>query len=96
MSKGVAMHVLGIILIIAVFAFFILLIVYSWIDTSNQQASQLLCSTKILNYCTDWMKNGFQDKPWNWNDKGPTTGCEQYHITEPVNPSDCKALVGAS
>ena len=95
MSKGIAFHVLGIILIIAVFAFFIALIVYSWIDTSKIQASEIACTNKILNYCTDWLKNGFKDKPWNWNEKGPTTGCEQFHITEPVNPNDCKALVGA-
>ena len=92
MRKGIASHILGIVLIIAVFAFFLLLIVYTWINTTNEQASELLCSTKILNYCTDWMSNGFKDRPWNWNDKAPTSGCEQYHITEPVSPDDCKGI----
>jgi len=92
-KKGIAAHVLTIIVIIALFGFFILLIVFTWIDTSNQQASQALCSAKILSYCADWFKNGFKDIPWSWSQKGPQ-GCEKFNINQPVNPDDCKNLLG--
>lgn len=94
-SKGIAAHVLTIIIIIALFGFFILLIVFDWIDTSNQQATQTLCTAKILNYCTDWFKNGFQNVPWDWGQKGPQ-GCEKFNINQPLNPTDCKNLLGTS
>jgi len=92
-GKGVASHVLGIVLIMAVLMFFALLLVYNWVITTNQQATETLCTAKILNYCTDWFTNGFKDRPWNWDDKGPQ-GCEKFHVTQPVSSDDCKALVG--
>lgn len=93
MAKGIASHILAIVLILAIFMFFALLIIYNWLDTTNQQANETLCTAKILNYCTDWFTNGFKNKPWDWNSKGPQ-GCDKYHVTEPVSANDCKALLG--
>ena len=90
-AKGIATHVLGIILIIAIFMFFTLLLVYGWVNTTSQQANETLCAAKILNYCADWLRNGFKERPWNWNDKGPQ-GCEKFHINPPVSSDDCTKL----
>lgn len=93
MRKGIASHVMTIVFIIAIFGFFILLLVYNWIVATGLQASETLCTAKILNYCTDWWKNGFNQIPWDWNGKDPQ-GCEKFNIRQPVNPDDCKALLG--
>jgi hypothetical protein len=95
MRKGMASHILGIVLIIAVFSFFLVLIVYDWLNTQGLEANQFTCSSKLLNYCADWAGNGFNQKPWDWSQKDPKN-CDipSIKISEPLSPADCKALLG--
>ena len=77
------------------FIFAIFVIFFNWIKIQNLQASQEVCSTKLLNYCTEWWKNDFKSKPYSWADQ-PPSGCEKdpINIHEPTDINDCKALIG--
>jgi hypothetical protein len=97
LTKGIAAHVLGIVLLIAIFLFFIFLIAFDWIANTNMEANKATCLAKLLNYCTDWWKKDFKETPYSWSDKDPKN-CEQQgiNIHQPVNPDDCKALLKIS
>ena len=95
MSKAVAVHALVLVILMAVFIFAVFVIFFSWIKIENLQASKELCATKLLNYCTEWWKNGFKETPYNWAEQTPE-GCEKdpINIQEPHDVSDCRALLG--
>lgn len=94
-KADISVHAIFLIIVIGIFIFAIFVIFYSWINIQNLQASKELCATKLLNYCTEWWKNGFKQPPYDWNNQAPA-GCEKapININQPTDSSDCKSLLG--
>jgi len=94
-KKAVAIHATVLVILMAVFIFAIFVILFNWINIQNLQASKEFCATKLLNYCTEWWKKDFKEKPYSWADQSPA-GCEKnpININEPNDVSDCRALLG--
>lgn len=95
MKADLSMHSVFLVIVIGLFIFAMFVIFYNWININNLQASQEVCATKLLNYCTEWWKNGFKQSPYDWNQQAPSD-CEKapININQPSSPDDCKKLLG--
>ena len=94
MSKAIAVHAVFLIGVISIFLFFVVGILFIWIDTSKLATSFASCTQKRLSYCTDWSLSG--NKPDWWGTKDPK-GCESsdINIPEPTCPQ-CRDLTKAN
>ncbi len=95
--KGVAPYAIFIVVLIGILLFFTMAIFFKWIDFSKTGANQIVCNSKLFNYCTEWWKGGFGSTPYDWSGKAPTSGCEQFiRVSDGNGPSitECKALIG--
>ena len=88
MRKGVAVHTLVIIIMMAMFLTVSVFLFYQWATPSVVEATSISCTFKKIAYCADWKANGFGSTPWPWGDK-PPTGCEKFGITMPVAKNEC-------
>ncbi|MCX6820871.1 MAG: hypothetical protein NT016_02895 [Candidatus Aenigmarchaeota archaeon] len=88
-SRGVAVHTLVLVIMIAMFAILAIFIFYKWASPSVVEATTVSCDFKKLAYCGDWKANAYGTTPWDWSTKQPT-GCDAYGITQPATKDDCK------
>lgn len=86
--RGIAVHTLVLVIMIAMFTLVAVFIFYKWAAPSAVEATSVSCYFKKLSYCADWKSNGYGTTPWDWDSKQPT-GCEDYGITKPVTKDDC-------
>lgn len=91
--KGAAINAAYLVLVIGLFLFASLVIFYRYFNFQNIEANRATCSAKLLNYCTEWWKNGFKKVPYNWNDVEPKDcSNDPIGIFEPTE-EECKGLV---
>lgn len=92
MKRGIATHTAVLVILIAIFFGFALLLFFRFIVSSTTQANTLLCGLKKWNYCVEWLKTQYDSnkRPYDWNKQGPS-GCEKEGIgvTEPKDGKDC-------
>jgi hypothetical protein len=88
-SRGVAVHTLVLVIMIAMFAIVAIFIFYKWASPSIVEATAVSCDFKKLAYCADWRANAYGPTPWDWSTKQPT-GCDAFGITQPATKDDCK------
>ena len=87
-SRGVAVHTLVLVIMIAMFAIVAVFLFYKWATPSVVEATAISCEFKKLSYCADWKANRYGDRPWSWGEKQPLK-CEAFGITMPANKDDC-------
>jgi hypothetical protein len=86
---SIAPHALVIVVLIAIGAFFALIIFWEWIAIGKVEASETTCKIKLMNFCEEWI---IKDQEPNWEEI-PPEGCEEFGITKPVSKTDCEQLV---
>jgi hypothetical protein len=93
-SRGVAVHTLVLVIMMAMFAIVAVFIFYKWTPTLIV-ASQAACEMKKITYCGDWKANGYGSEPWTdgWDKKQPLD-CEQYGIMKPTDMATCSEILG--
>jgi hypothetical protein len=95
MSKAVAIHATGLVIIFAITLFVAIVVFIKWMDITKTQANQATCTAKLMSFCIDWWKadSSFKTgKPTDWSSRAPQN-CEQFNIKEPT-AEDCKRIVG--
>jgi hypothetical protein len=84
MAKGIAVHALVVVALIAMLLFFALIIFWKWIGSQNMETTKAACAIKYSNCCLQLK----QDKPCDWANVPPKE-CETVQITEPADKDSC-------
>lgn len=88
-QRGIAVHTLVLVIMMAMFAIVAVFLFYKWATPSVVEATAISCEFKKLSYCADWKTNAYgANKPWSWGDK-PPAGCESYGVSQPLAKDDC-------
>ncbi len=82
MLKGIAVHAVFLIGVIAISLFFIIAIFWGWIDTTKFTTSQASCKASLISYCSA-LNSGTRPSS-EWND-----GCTEYKIFKPDSIDSC-------
>jgi hypothetical protein len=91
LRKGVAVHTLVIIIMMAMFAVVSFYLLYYFSEGTGTEANQTTCMYKRIAFCTEWSNNKYGTEPWTWDDRDPQ-GCEEFDIVKP-SVSDCQSIV---
>jgi len=89
-KKAVAVHAVVLVILMFLFLFFTLIVFMKYLNVESGRGSELICSMKRLNYCIEWWKNKFKDRPYNWNEKAK--GCMEINFNEPTK-EQCEKIV---
>ncbi len=95
LGKGVAVHTVVIVIVMAMLAFFSLVLLWHYMAGQQIEANKATCSIKLTNYCIEWYKRGFEEKPDPGWDEIPPENCEDFDITEPT-VEECQNILQVS
>ena len=85
MRKAVAIQAVFLVGVIAIFLFFIIMILAQWINVSDLGGGKAGCTAKLYNYCSGLVSRG--KPPYSWPSE-----CNQYDVSEPSKTDCCQLL----
>jgi len=89
-KKGIAVHAIFLIGVIALFLIFTIAGLWIFLQNSEIEANKATCAEKLINYCIRWKTSGKDPNDW---DKVNPEGCEKFSIEKPSSIDDCKNII---
>ena len=88
MLKGITWYTVFIIVLIGFLTALSIILLNKFFGNTHQKATEFACRTKVYTYCEELLSG----KDPEWDKIEPTSGCEDYGITEPPDEERCREL----